>query len=79
MNYLSAKLSERGHVVGLVSSGRDGETTDSFTGEPKPSMSRARGDVDRDRRRVLGEPAGSLEIADVFERVGVLGRLVLGR
>ena len=36
MNYLVSELSAKGLAVGLVSSGRDGETVDSFTGEPKP-------------------------------------------
>lgn len=79
MNYLSAKLTGRGLVVGLVSSGRDGETTDSLTGEPKPSIVAPEGAWIATAEGVLGEPAGFLEIADVFERVGVLGRLVLGR
>jgi hypothetical protein len=79
MNYLASKLSERGHVVGLVSSGRDGETTDSFTGEPKPSVIPPEGTWIATAEGVLGEAAGSLEIADVFEKAGLFGRLVLGR
>jgi hypothetical protein len=79
MNYLSSGLSERGLVVGLVSSGRDGETTDSFTGEPKPSVIPPEGTWIATAEGALAGLGGSLEIADVSERTGLLGRLVLGR
>jgi len=79
MNYLSAALAGRGLVVGLVSSGRDGEVTDAFTGEPKPSIVPPEGAWIATAEGVLGESAGFLEIADVSEKAGVLGRLVIGR
>ena len=79
MNYLARELSARGMSVGLVSSGRDGETTDSFTGEPKPSVVPPEGSWVATAEGVLGESGGLLEIADVSERPGLLGRLVLGR
>lgn len=79
MNYLANELSARGLALGLVSSGRDGETTDSFTGEPKPSVVPPLGSWVATAEGVLGESASLLEIADVGERPGLLGRLVLGR
>jgi len=79
MNYLAHELSARGKSVGLVSSGRDGETTDSFTGEPKPSVVPPEGSWVATAEGVLGESGGLLQIADVSERLGLLGRLVLGR
>lgn len=79
MNYLTSELHARGVTVGLVSSGRDGETTDSFTGEPKPSVVPPEGAWVATAEGVLGESGGLLEIADVSERPGLLGRLVLGK
>jgi hypothetical protein len=79
MNYLAHELSARGLSVGLVSSGRDGETTDSFTGEPKPSVVPPEGSWVATAEGVLGESGGLLQIADVSDRPGLLGRLVLGR
>lgn len=79
MNYLAQELTARGLTVGLVSSGRDGETTDSFTGEPKPSVVPPEGSWVATAEGVLGEAGGLLEIADVSEKPGLLGRLVLGR
>ncbi len=79
MNYLAHELSARGLCVGLVSSGRDGETTDSFTGEPKPSVVPPEGSWVATAEGVLGESGGLLQIADVAERPGLLGRLVLGK
>lgn len=79
MNYLAHELSAKGLSVGLVSSGRDGETTDTFTGEPKPSVVPPEGSWVATAEGVLGEAGGLLEIADVSERRGLLGRLVLGR
>lgn len=79
MNYLSHELSDRGFTIGLISSGRDGETTDSFTGEPKPSVVPPEGSWVATAEGVLGEAGSLLEIADVSERPGLLGRLVLGR
>lgn len=79
MNYLAHELSARGLSVGLVSSGRDGETTDSFTGEPKPSVVPPEGSWVATAEGVLGEAGGLLQIADVSEKLGLLGRLVLGR
>jgi len=79
MNYLAQELSSRGLTVGLVSSGRDGETTDSFTGEPKPSVVPPEGSWVATAEGVLGDAGGLMEIADVSEQPGLLGRLVLGR
>lgn len=79
MSYLAHELSSRGLSVGLVSSGRDGETTDSFTGEPKPSVVPPEGSWVATAEGVLGESGSVMEIADVSERPGLLGRLVLGR
>ncbi|MEX0974185.1 MAG: hypothetical protein WD024_02385, partial [Bacillota bacterium] len=79
MNYLAHELSAKGLSVGLVSSGRDGENTDSFTGEPKPSVVPPEGSWVATAEGVLGEAGGLMEIADVSERPGLLGRLVLGR
>lgn len=79
MNCLAHELSARGMLVGLVSSGRDGETTDSFTGEPKPSVVPPEGSWVATAEGVLGEAGGLIEIADVSDRPGLLGRLVLGR
>ncbi|MGE5579799.1 MAG: hypothetical protein ACM3WU_07140 [Bacillota bacterium] len=79
MNYLAHELSAKGFTLGLVSSGRDGETVDSFTGEPKPSVVPPLGSWVATAEGVLGESASLLEIADVAERPGLLGRLVLGR
>lgn len=79
MNHLAGELSARGLTVGLVSSGRDGETTDSFTGEPKPSVVPPEGCWVATAEGVLGESGGLLAIADVSERPGLLGRLVLGK
>lgn len=79
MNYLAAELSARGLTVGLISSGRDGETVDSFTGEPKPSVVPPEGAWVATAEGTLTNVAGSLEIVDVLEKPGLLGRLVLGR
>lgn len=79
MNYLSSRLTGRGLVVGLVSSGRDGEITDAFTGEPKPSIVPPEGAWIATAEGALGESAGFLEIADIFDKAGLLGRLVIGR
>jgi len=79
MNYLAHELSARGIPIGLVSSGRDGETIDSFTGEPKPSVVPPLGSWVATAEGVLGESGSLMEIADVSERPGLLGRLVLGR
>ncbi len=79
MNYLAHELSERGFRIGLVSSGRDGEAVDSFTGEPKPSVVPPEGSWVATAEGVLGESGSLMEIADVSERPGLLGRLVLGR
>lgn len=79
MNYLASELYARGICVGLVSSGRDGETTDSFTGEPKPSITPPEGSWVATAEGVIGSSGGFMEIADVSENAGLLGRLVLGR
>lgn len=79
MNYLANELSAMGFTLGLVSSGRDGETIDSFTGEPKPSVVPPLGSWVATAEGVLGESASLLEIADVTDRPGLLGRLVIGR
>lgn len=79
MNYLVSELSSRGMTVGLVSSGRDGEAVDSFTGEPKPSVIPPPGTWIATAEGVLGESGTCLEITDVLERTGIFGRLVLGR
>lgn len=79
MNYLVSELSSRGLTVGLVSSGRDGETVDSFTGEPKPSVIPPPGTWIATAEGVLRESGTCLEITDVLERTGIFGRLVLGR
>lgn len=79
MNYLVSELSDRGVRVGLVSSGRDGETADSFTGEPKPSVTPPEGAWVATAEGVLEDTGGFLEIADVSEKPGLLGRLVLGK
>ncbi len=79
MNYLASRLSQRAMTVGLISSGRDGETVDSFTGEPKPSVIPPEGSWVATAEGVLGVSGTCLEIADVSERSGLLGRLVLGR
>jgi len=79
MNYLAAELSARGLTVGFISSGRDGETIDSFTGEPKPSVVPPEGSWVATAEGVLVDTGASLEIVDVQERPGLLGRLVLGR
>lgn len=79
MTYLSQELSERGLTLGLISSGRDGETIDAFTGEPKPQVVPDRGTWVATAEGVLGEAATSLEIADVLESVGVFGRIIVGR
>ena len=77
MNYLASELHARGICVGLVSSGRDGETTDSFTGEPKPSITPPEGSWVATAEGVIGSSGGFMEIADVSENAGLLGRLVL--
>ncbi len=79
MNYLVSELSSRGLAVGLVSSGRDGETVDSFTGEPKPSVIPPPGTWVATAEGVLGESGTCLEITDVLDGAGIFGRLVLGR
>lgn len=79
MNYLISALTGCGITVGLVSSGRDGEVTDAFTGEPKPSIVPPEGAWIATAEGVLPDSAGFLEIADVSERAGVLGRTVIGR
>ncbi len=79
MNYLASELSARGLTVGLISSGRDGETVDSFTGEPKPSVVPPEGAWVATAEGTLTNVAGALEIVDVLEKPGLLGRLVLGR
>lgn len=79
MNYLAAGLSLRGLTVGLVSTGRDGETVDSFTGEPKPSVIPPEGTWVATAEGALAGSGASLEIVDVLEKPGLLGRLVLGR
>lgn len=79
MNYLISELSSRGLAVGLLSSGRDGEAIDSFTGQPKPSVVAPCGAWVATAERVLGESSTCLEIADVSERQGLFGRLVVGR
>jgi len=79
MNYLASELSSRGMVLGLVSSGRDGETVDSFTGEPKPQVLPPEGAWVATAEGVLGQTATSLEIVDVLEGVGLFGRIVIGR
>ena len=71
MNHLLSKLAGRGLVVGLVSSGRDGETTDCFTGEPKPSVVPPEGAWIATAEGCWAN-RGFFEIADVFERVGLL-------
>lgn len=79
MNYLVRELTQRGLTVGLVSSGRDGETLDSFTGEPKPSVVPPEGSWVATAEGVLGQAGAGLEIVDVSENPGLLGRLVIGR
>ncbi len=79
MNYLISELSSRGLAVGLLSSGRDGEAVDSFTGQPKPSVVAPSGAWVATAEGVLGEASTCLEIADVSEGQGVFGRLVVGR
>lgn len=79
MNYLVSELSARGLTVGLVSSGRDGETIDAFTGQPKPSVVAPQGAWIATAEGVLGDAAASLEIADVLGHQGLFGRLVLGQ
>ena len=79
MNYLVSELSAKGLAVGLVSSGRDGETVDSFTGEPKPGVIPPAGAWIATAEGVLGESGTCLEITDVLERAGIFGRLVIGR
>lgn len=79
MNYLARELAQRGITIGLVSSGRDGETSDSFTGEPKPSVVPPEGSWVATAEGVLGESASLMEMADVSDRPGLLGRLVLGK
>jgi hypothetical protein len=79
MNYLVSELSAKGLTVGLVSSGRDGEAIDAFTGRPKPSVVAPQGAWVATAEGVLGEAAAGLEIADVSGHQGLFGRLVLGR
>lgn len=79
MNYLSQELTDRGFTLGLISSGRDGETIDSFTGEPKPQVMPEKGAWVATAEGVLGEAATSLEIVDVLESMGLFGRIVIGR
>ncbi len=79
MNYLISELSSRGVSVGLVSSGRDGEAIDAFTGEPKPSVVVPSGAWVATAEGVLGESATCLEIADVLDWPGLFGRLVVGK
>ncbi|HHW18016.1 MAG TPA: hypothetical protein GXX30_03835 [Firmicutes bacterium] len=79
MSYLAQELASRGLVLGLVSSGRDGESIDSLTGEPKPSVVPPEGSWVATAEGVLGEAAAFIEIVDVLERIGLFGRLVVGR
>lgn len=79
MNYLVSELASRGMTLGLISSGRDGEVIDVLTGEPKPSVVPPSGTWIATAEGVLGEAAMHIEIADVFERTGIFGRIVIGR
>ncbi|HRC53966.1 MAG TPA: hypothetical protein PLK53_05625 [Bacillota bacterium] len=79
MNYLVSELSSRGMTLGLISSGRDGEIIDVLTGEPKPSVTPPAGTWIATAEGVLGEAAMNIEIADVFERTGIFGRIIIGR
>lgn len=79
MNYLVRELTQRGLTAGLISSGRDGETVDSFTGEPKPSVVPPEGSWIATAEGVLGQAGTGLEIVDVSDSPGLLGRLVIGR
>jgi hypothetical protein len=79
MNYLVSELSAQGLTLGLVSSGRDGEAIDAFTGQPKPSVTAPQGAWVVTAEGVLRGSGSGLEIADVLGTQGVFGRLVLGR
>jgi hypothetical protein len=79
MNYLASRLSQEGMTIGLISSGRDGEMVDSLTGEPKPSVTPPEGAWVATAEGALEASGECLEIVDVSERPGLLGRLVLGR
>lgn len=79
MTYLASNLAARGYTVGLVSSGRDGETVDAFTGEPKPSVVPPVGSLVATAEGVLGDSGVGLEMLDVTERAGLFGRLVVAQ
>jgi hypothetical protein len=79
MNYLVSELSAKGLTAGLVSSGRDGEAIDAFTGQPKPSVVAPQGAWVATAEGVLRGSASGLEIADVLGTQGLFGRIVLGR
>ena len=79
MNHLISKLDAKGLTPGLVSSGRDGEAVDAFTGEPKPRVIVPQGAWVVTAQGVLKGQSPQLEIADVFGWPGLYGHLVVGR
>ncbi len=79
MNYLVSEMYAKGITLGLVSSGRDGEIVDALTGDPKPSVVPPKGSWIATAEGVIGEAEMYLEVADVFERAGIFGRIIIGR
>ncbi len=79
MTYLISELTQRGFKVGLISSGYDGETVDTFTGLPKPEIIVPPGAWVVTAEGVLKTVGANLKIADVLERRGLFGRLVVAK
>ena len=83
MNHIIAEAAERGIVLGLVSTGRDGERRDVLTNTEKPPVYANKGSIITTVENSLGNVAESeragIEILEVTGYNTPMGKVILGK
>ncbi len=79
LNALASHLRQRGHVIGFVSAGIDGETSDVLLGTPKPPVALDAGDLVATTRDALARSDVEVEYLDDLGFSTPLGEAVVVR